>query len=468
MKRKAFLKTLCGGVAAAALGGCKRQTLNEIRDMPPNIVIIFIDDMGYSDLKCFGSPDIETPNLDRMVSEGMRFTDFYVAQPVCGASRAALLTGCYPNRIGLHGAPSHTARHGLHAQEMTIGELVKQKGYATAHYGKWHQGHHKKFLPTRHGFDDYYGLPYSNDMWPFHPERPNAYPPLPLIEGEEIIEYNPDQSQLTTEYTRRSVEFIEKNKNRPFLLYLAHNMCHVPIFVSDKFKGKSKHGLYGDVVMEIDWSVGQVLAALKRLGIDEKTLVIFTSDNGPWLSYGDHAGSALPLREGKGTTWDGGVREPTIMRWPGVIPAGKECREPAMTIDILPTIAEITGTSLPDHIIDGRSILPLMRGARGAKSPQEAYYFYWNDGLEAVRKGRWKLHLSHNYRTLNGRKGGTGGMPVKYEYTKCGTELYDLVDDMREEHDVASEHPDIVRELEGMAEKFDRDLKANKREHGTV
>jgi len=434
----------------------------------PNIVIIFIDDMGYQDVGVFGSPTIETPNINRMAAEGVRFTDFYVAQPVCGASRAALLTGCYPNRIGMPGAPSHRSTHGINDREMTIAELLKQKEYATAIYGKWHLGHHKPFLPTRHGFDDYYGLPYSNDMWPFHPERPEGYPPLPLIEGEEVIEHNPDQSKLTTDYTERAVKFIERSADRPFFLYLAHNMAHVPLFVSDKFKGKSKRGLYGDVIMEIDWSVGQVLGTLGRLGLEDNTLVIFTSDNGPWMSYGDHGGSALPLREGKGTIWDGGVREPTIMRWPGRIPAGTVCHEPAMTIDLFPTIAALTGTKGPDHIIDGRDIAPLIFGEPGATSPQEAYYFYWNDDLQAVRSGRWKLHLPHPYRSLNGRPGGTGGIPAKYEQLDTDVALYDLDHDIGETTNLAESRPDIVRRLTNIAEAFDADLKANNREPGRV
>jgi arylsulfatase A-like enzyme len=272
-----------------------------------------------------------------MAREGVRFADFYVAQPVCSASRAALLTGCYPNRIGILGALGPAAKHGISDQEKTLAEVLKPQGYATAIYGKWHLGHHPRFLPTRHGFDDYFGLPYSNDMGPKHPTA--KFPDLPLIEGEKVVSLNPDQTKLTTWYTELAIQFVEKNKDRPFFLYLAHNMPHVPLHVSDKFKDKSKQGLYGDVIMEIDWSVGEALSALKRHNLDERTLVIFTSDNGPWLSYGDHAGSAGPLREGKMTTWEGGVRMPCLMRWPGHIPAGSVCREPAMTIDVLPSNA---------------------------------------------------------------------------------------------------------------------------------
>src|SRR5438132_2353368 len=258
---------------------------------PPNFVFVYADDLGYGDLGCYGSK-IPTPNLDRMAKEGMRFTDFYVAQAVCSASRTALLTGCYPNRLGILGALGPQAKIGISDKEKTIAQVLKPRGYATAVYGKWHLGHHPPFLPTRHGFDDYLGLPYSNDMWPRHPTA--KFPDLPLFEGEKVREYNPDQSRLTTWYTERAVRFIEQNKDRPFFLYVPHTMPHVPLHVSDKFKDKSKQGLYGDVIMEIDWSVGQILAALKQQGLDEQTLVLFTSDNGPWLSYGDHAGSAGP------------------------------------------------------------------------------------------------------------------------------------------------------------------------------
>lgn len=427
----------------------------------PNFVIVFTDDQGYQDVGCFGSPDIKTPHLDRMAREGMKFTNFYVSQAVCSASRASLITGCYNVRVGILGALGPRSRHGIHAGEMTIAEVVKKRNYATAIYGKWHLGHHPKFLPTRHGFDDYFGLPYSNDMWPFHPTAKH-FPPLPLIEGEKIINPNvtaEDQTHLTTWYTERAVKFIEKNKHRPFLVYVPHSMPHVPLFVSEKFKGKSERGLYGDVIMEIDWSVGQILDTLKRLDLDENTLLIFTSDNGPWLSYGEHGGCALPLREGKGTMFDGGCREPCIMRWPGKIPAGKVCHEVAASIDVLPTIAEIIGVKLPkDRIIDGKSILPLMEGKPGAKSPHEAYYCYWGRSLQAVRSGKWKLHFPHGYRTLAGRPGGKGGMPVSYSQAKIGLELFDLENDIGETTNVADKYPEVVKRLQALAEKAREDL----------
>ena len=460
LNRRDFLKTAGLTAAALAVPGCgsalERTSTGASVDRP-NLVIVFCDDVGYADVGVFGARGYKTPNLDRMAAEGVKFTDFYAAAASCTPSRAALMTGCYPQRVGLPNVIGPSAKIGISSAEQTIAEVLKPLGYATACYGKWHLGHHPKFLPMRHGFDDYFGLPYSNDMWPNHPTN-KRFPDLPLIEGERVIEYNPDQTQLTTWYTEHAVRFIEKNKDQPFFLYLPHSMAHVPLFVSDKFKGKSEQGLYGDVMMEIDWSVGQILSTLKRLGIDKKTLVIFSSDNGPWLSYGDHAGSAKPLREGKGTTFDGGQRESTIMRWPGQIPAGTVCKEPASTMDILPTIAKLTGAQLPAHTIDGKDIWPLMSGERGAKSPHEAFFYYRGYALEAVRSAKWKLHLPHSYRSLGGRKGGTGGQPVKYEQAKIGQALFDLEKDIGEQHDVSAQYPDVVERLLGLAQRMREDL----------
>ena len=298
---------------------------------PPNFVIVFADDLGYGDLGCYGARGYRTPNLDRLAAQGTRFTSFYVAQAVCSASRAALLTGCYPNRIGILGALSPSSKTGLNPAELTLAEVLKTRGYATAIFGKWHLGDAPEFLPTRHGFDEYFGLPYSNDMWPLHPEyanlppdaapRKRGYPDLPLFEGERVA-IRPvtaaHQAQLTTWYTERAVDFIGRHRDRPFFLYVPHAMPHVPLFISAKFRGKSRAGLYADVIREIDWSVGEILRALRRHGLEERTLVIFTSDNGPWLLYGNHAGSAGPLREGKATTFEGGVRVPFIARWPEI------------------------------------------------------------------------------------------------------------------------------------------------------
>ncbi|MBL8848671.1 MAG: sulfatase [Planctomycetaceae bacterium] len=420
----------------------------------PNVVIIFTDDQGYGDVGCFGATDLRTPNLDRMAVEGRRFTSFYVAQAVCGASRAALLTGCYPNRLGMLGAPGPATKHGIHDRETLISELVKEQGYATAAIGKWHLGHHPPSLPLQHGFDEYYGLPYSNDMWPFHPEVGRSFPDLPLIEGNQIL--NPaltseDQTRLTTDYTRRAVRFIEQNGSRPFFLYLAHSMPHVPLHVSPERAGAGGHGLYSDVIADIDWSVGEVLAAVARSGVDSHTLVIFATDNGPWLSYGNHAGSAGPLREGKGTTWEGGVRVPCIMRWPGRIPAGTVCNEPAATIDILPTIAGLIGAKLPALPVDGRDIWSLMSSAEAAKSPHDALYFYWGNELQAIRSGQWKLHFPHEYRTLAGL-GGRDGQPTLYSQQKTGLALFDLEADIGETTDVQAAHPDVVRRLMSLAD----------------
>ncbi|MDT8299909.1 MAG: sulfatase-like hydrolase/transferase [Sedimentisphaerales bacterium] len=457
LNRRDFLKKI--GLTAAALGfsGCESSLRQASSIDKPNVIIIFCDDVGYADVGVFGAKGYKTPHLDRMAAEGVKFTDFYAAAPSCTPSRAALMTGCYPQRVSLPNVIGPSAKVGISSEEKTIAEVLKPLGYATACYGKWHLGHHPEFLPMRHGFDDYFGLPYSNDMWPKHPTS-NAYPDLPLIEGERVIEYNPDQTQLTTWYTERSVRFIEKNKDQPFFLYLPHSMAHVPLFVSDKFKGKSERGLYGDVMMEIDWSVGQILSTLKRLGIDKKTLMIFSSDNGPWLSYGDHAGLAKPLREGKGTTFDGGQRESTIMRWPGRIPAGTVCKEPAATIDILPTVANISGAELPAHTIDGKDIWPLMSGRPGAKSPHEAFFYYRGYALEAVRSGKWKLHLPHGYRTLAGREGGTGGQPAKYEQDKIGLSLFNLEKDIGEQNNVSAQYPDVVKRLLSLAEKMRQEL----------
>jgi len=428
-----------------------------------------MDDMAYADIGPFGAKGYETPHLDQMAKEGRMFTDFYVTQAVCSASRAGLLTGCYNVRVGIMGALGPGAKHGIHENEITLAEICKQKGYATAAYGKWHLGHHKKFLPMQHGFDDYFGLPYSNDMWPYHPgvrhlsmeERLKRWPHLPLIEKNATINSKvtpKDQEQLTTQYTERAVKFIECNKDQPFFLYVPHSMVHVPLYVSEKFKGKSKRGLFGDVMMEVDWSVGQILQALRKNQLEKNTLVIFTSDNGPWLSYGDHAGSAGPLREGKGTMFEGGCRESAIVWWPGTIPAGTICKEPAMTIDILPTVSNLIGAQLPNHKIDGKDILPLLKGIPGAASPQEAYFMYYGRELQAMRMGKWKLHFPHRYRTMAGRPGGTGGIPTDYSQDKIGLALFDLSSDIGETMDVKDDYPGVLKKMQALADNMRTDL----------
>jgi arylsulfatase A-like enzyme len=421
----------------------------------PNIVLMYADDLGYGDIGCFGSTLNRTPHLDQMAKDGIRLTDFYVAQAVCSASRTALLTGCYPNRVGILGALGPASKNGISDKEMTLAQVLKQRGYATAIYGKWHLGHQPQFLPTRHGFDDYFGLPYSNDMWPSHPT--SKFPDLPLIEMEKTIEKNPDQTKLVTWYTDRAVNFIEKNRDKPFFVYVPHNMPHVPLFVSNKHKGKSKNGLYGDVIEEIDWSMGQILATLKKHNLEENTLVIFASDNGPWLSYGPHSGLAGPLREGKGTNFEGGVRVPFVARWTGKIPSGKTCSTPAMTIDVLPTIAAFAGAELPKLKIDGKDIGPLLLAKDGAKSPQEAYYFYWGRELQALRAGKWKLHFPHEYRTVKG-KVTVEGKPAAYANAKVEMSLFDLENDIGETTNLADKHPEVVERLQKLADTMSDEL----------
>ncbi|MEM8953420.1 MAG: sulfatase [Verrucomicrobiota bacterium] len=440
------------------------------RTATPNIILMFADDQGYADIGVFGAEGYETPNLDRMAAEGARFTDFYVSSPVCSASRAALLTGCYHARVGMHGALGPSSLIGLHHDETTIADLLKEKGYATAIYGKWHLGRPEELLPTNHGFDEYLGIPYSNDMWPYHPnvrhlpmgQRLEKWPHLPLIEDQKVIdkEVTPEeQRDLTTRFTERAVNFINQNAGRPFFLYLPHPMPHVPLFTSNKFEGKTKQGAYGDVIAEIDWSMGQIIDALKKNQIDDNTLVIYTSDNGPWLSYGDHAGSAGPLREGKGTCWEGGIRVPFIARWPGQIPPGLVVSEPAATIDLLPTIAFLTNSPLPERKIDGQNIWPLLSGQENARSPHEALFFYYKTNqLQAMRSGKWKLMFPHTYRTLAGRRGGAGGIPVNYENHQSGLELYNLNKDIGETTNVADQHPEIVAKLSRLADRMRSDL----------
>jgi arylsulfatase len=461
--------------AMSAISVCGEQRTEPLKsaDALPNIIIILTDDQGYADVGCFGAKGFTTPNLDRLARGGRRFTNFHVSQPVCSASRASLLTGCYANRIGIHGALGPTSKVGIGNNEMTLAELVKQRGYATAIFGKWHLGHHPQFLPTKHGFDEYFGLPYSNDMWPFRPDpqkpstdiRRPGYPELIMLEGDRptirSITHK-DQEQLTTWYTDRAIKFIEKNKSKPFFLYLAHNMPHVPLHVSSKFKGKSEQGLYGDVIMEIDWSVGQVMKALDANGLADNTLVLFTSDNGPWLCYGNHAGSAGSLREGKATCWEGGTRVPCIMRWPGRIPADVVCNNMLMTIDLFPTIARLIHAELPKHPIDGLDVWPLLAGQKGARNPHAGYYLYYRENeLHAIVSGdgRWKLELPHTYVTLSGRPGGRDGIPARYDNRKLTqAELYDLQMDLGETRDVSAAHPDVAEKLQALAEIARKDL----------
>ncbi|MDG3584170.1 sulfatase family protein [Galbibacter pacificus] len=421
----------------------------------PNVVIIFTDDQGYEDVGAFGSPDIETPNLDQMAKEGVKLTSFYATQAVCSASRASLLTGCYSNRIGIHQALMPNSKIGLNPEETTMAEMLKAQGYHTAIFGKWHLGDAPQFMPNKQGFDEYFGIPYSNDMWPHHPQQGTVFnfDPLPLYHNEKIIDTLDDQSQLTTQITERAVGFIEKNKEKPFFLYVAHPQPHVPLFVSDKFKGKSKRGLYGDVIMEIDWSVGEILKTLKNEGIDKNTLVIFTSDNGPWLSYGNHAGSADPFREGKGTAWEGGQREPFIARFPGRLPKNKVIGTPVMAIDVLPTIAAVTKSPIPKNKIDGKNIWSILTGKTN-ESPHEAFYFYYRvNELHGIRYKNWKLYFPHRYRTMDGQEPGKDGLPGEYRYIDMDMELYNLATDSIERKNVIEQHPEVVRKMMELADK---------------
>lgn len=445
---------------------CQQQNTNRL----PNIVIIFIDDQGYGDLGRYGAIDYTTPNIDELADEGMMFTNFYAAQAVCSASRAGLMTGCYPNRIGIHGALAPWSRIALNAGEVTIAEMLKQKGYKTGMAGKWHLGDEMPYLPLQNGFDEYLGLPYSNDMWPVDYDGTpitdtsvwkSHYPPLPLIKGNEKIREIrtlDDQDELTTIYTEFATDFIKRNRDDPFFLYLAHSMCHVPLGVSDKFRGKSRQGMFGDVIEELDWSVGEVMKTLKDNGLEDNTFVIYTSDNGPWINFGNHAGSTGGLREGKGTSFEGGQREPCIMRWPGTIPVGKICNNLASTIDILPTLAEITGAGLPDHKIDGVSILPLLRGVKDANPRDHFYYYYQLNALEAVRKGHWKLVLPHPSRSYEGVLPGKDGYPGEYNHIDVPLALYDLRRDPGERYDVKEQNPEIVQELQDLADQARQDL----------
>jgi arylsulfatase A-like enzyme len=431
---------------------------------PPNVVLIFADDLAYADVGCFGAKGYATPNIDRLATEGRKFTRFYVSSAVCSASRAALMTGCYHSRVGIHGALGPNAGVGLNPSEITIAEMLKKQGYATGMVGKWHLGSEPEFLPVKQGFDEWLGLPYSNDMWPAHPEaKAGTYPPLPLFDGDKVIDADvsaEEQAKLPRRYAERAVHFIRRSKDRPFFLYFAPNMPHVPLFAGEAFRGKSERGIFGDVISEIDWSVGEIVRTLDELDLSENTLVVFASDNGPWLSYGDHAGSAGPLREGKGTSWEGGIRVPCLMRWPGRIPARTVCNEPLMTIDLLPTLARVSGAELPTVRLDGRDAWPLLAGDNDAKSPHAAYFIYYaKNQLQAAISGSWKLIFPHIYRTLGDQICATGGVPAKYRETKIEkAELYDLDADPSESNDVSGAHPDIVARISQLADEMRSDL----------
>ncbi len=429
----------------------------------PNIVVIFCDDMGYGDIGCFGAKGWNTPNIDSIAQKGVKLTDFYVAQPVCSASRCALLTGCYPNRLGISGALFPASNVGLHPDETTLAEICKSVGYQTAMYGKWHLGYQKEFLPANQGFDDYLGYPYSNDMWPSGPVRfMKQYPHLPLIEDDEIVAQVRDQTYMTTWLTERAVRFIGEStkKESPFFLYLAHPQPHVPLYVSPKHKGSSEQGMYGDVIQEIDWSTGEVLAALDKAGVTEDTLVVFTSDNGPWMVYGNHAGGVGPLRGAKGTCWDGGVRVPCVMQWPAKLKAGSVVKTPLMTIDLLPTITKLIGAKLPERKIDGKDAWKVIASEQ-SEPVQEAYFFWYKkNDLEAMRMGQWKLQFPHKYRDAS-LAPGKDGLPGKHGSGKTGLELYDLEADPGESKDLAAEHPEVVAKMKAFADRKRAELGDN-------
>lgn len=428
----------------------------EREPVKPNVVIIFLDDSGWADFEPFGEPVLETPQVMQLASEGTAFHNFYVPQAVCSASRAALLSGCYPGRTGVFGAHGPNA-WGLDTTFATLGEVFKAAGYATAAFGKWHCGDRPETRSHARGFDESCGLMYSNDMWKNHPEAPEYWGQWPLKfweNGNVIIEEveHADQKNLTRWYTEHAVDFIKRHRNEPFLLYVPHSMPHVPLYCSEEFEGSSGIGLYGDVMLEIDWSVGEINRELKEQGLDENTLVILTSDNGPWISYGNHAG-ITPFREAKGTSFDGGIRSACIMKYPGGIQAGAVSERTFGSVDLLPTLCHLAGIPLPENEIDGANVWDLVCGKAGAENPHAIYAFSNNSNFEGVLSGdgRWKLHLPHNYRILETE--GADGIPGKYGQARIDTALFDMLNDPFETTNVISEQPEVAAALLSMAEE---------------
>jgi arylsulfatase A-like enzyme len=427
----------------------------------PNVVIIFLDDAGWSDFEPFHKNHYPTPNLNLLASQGTQFHNFYVPQAVCSASRAALLSGCYPCRTGLHNAHGPNAT-GLDTTFRILPQLMKEAGYVTGAFGKWHIGDQEHTRPHNRGFDEHAGIMYSNDMWAGHPENPEYWGRYPLRfweNGEITIDSvtHEHQPHFTTWFTEKAVDFIGQHKDDPFFLYVPHPQPHVPLFVSEKFAGKSGTGLYGDVIMEIDWSVGQIMKALDDNGIADNTIVIFSSDNGPWISYGNHAGKT-PFREAKGTSWDGGIRSPLVIRYPGKVPAGEISLNTFSTIDLLPTLANLTGSPLPDNPIDGKDVWPIIMNAEDATHPHDYYAISLNYQLQAIISGdgKWKLHLPHNYRTLN--TGGKDGIPGKFMQASTDWALFDMIHDPQERQNVIGVYPEIAERLIRFAEEHNREF----------
>lgn len=430
----------------------------------PNVIVIFADDQGYGDLGCYGSPSIRTPRLDRMAAEGLKLTNFY-AFPSCSPSRAALLTGCYPPRVGIPNVigppgPQWTAnqQHGLHPNEVTIADMLRPAGYATACVGKWHLGHEVSTMPLIQGFDEFFGLPYSNDM---RPENERAeWPDLPLYQNTEVVELNPDQTYLTDRYLTYALDFIERKADSSFFLYLAHSMPHVPLYNHPDFADRSGQGVYPDVIEEIDAGVGRILDKLDELGIGDNTLVVYTSDNGPWLAYGNHGGSAGPFREGKGTTFEGGMRVPFIARWPAAIEARTVDHTPAALIDLLPTIAAATGTALPSATIDGENLLPVFR--QDDRLEQRPIFYCRNGKAEGVRLGEWKLHATHFHRHV--LLPASDGVHGEQDHPEHQESLVNLLHDPGELFDRMEEEPEKAAELRQLMDAFNEELAQNKRE----
>ena len=433
----------------------------------PNIILILCDDLGYADIEPYGSKGINTPNLNQLASEGLTLTNFYAGSAVSSPSRAALLTGCYPNRIGIpdvlapHGLSwsKDLWRHGLNPDEQTLPEILKTQGYATAIFGKWHLGHLPQHLPSKHGFDEFWGIPYSNDMIP---QTDANYPPLPIIHNDSIESENPDQTQFTKRLTEKTVQFIDQHANKPFFIFLTHPMPHVPISCSEKYKNSSEKGLYGDVIQEIDASVGAIFAKLKTENIRQNTIVIFTSDNGPWLAFGNHAGSALPLREGKHTTMEGGYRVPFIISWPKKIHQNSKSDAMVSAMDLLPTLTRWVNAPMPTQKIDGIALNSFFEGKTKYSARKNLLYYHGTE-VEAIRSGKWKLHIPHSYQKA-GNHIGNNGIKGNYDKASIGLELFDLRKDPSESVDLSAIYPKIVGQLKGELLQLNKELKATSRQ----